>query len=448
MSAFDLRSVDLFSGLDDDALARLSADLTACSLPRGATLFGEGDPGDIAYIVTSGEVEILKASADQSVRIAISGPGIVVGEMSLLTGEPRSASARALVDTELVSIPKATLDALLESDARVAHALFDVFIARWRDQQSRLRQSEHMAQIGVLTAGLAHEMNNPAAAVTRGSSLLAAAVERRVAAEAAVPHGTFVPHPTSANPPRTPMERAETEDNLEAKLDEFGIDDAWRTAPLLVEAGYTAADLDVEMGTAAAVVEALAARAEVDSLVSEVAEGSSRLSELVAALKSYSYLDQAPVQDVDVPRGIEDTLLILKSKTTGLTVVRDYEPDLPTIQAYGSRLNQVWTNLIDNAADAIRDAGIEDGRITVTARTGDEFIVIAVANNGPEIPPSVRDRIFEAFFTTKEPGRGTGLGLDTVYDIVANQHRGTIDVESNPEQTTFIVTIPIAPSET
>lgn len=129
-------------------------------------------------------------------------------------------------------------------------------------------------------------------------------------------------------------------------------------------------------------------------------------------------------------------------------MVRDYEPDLPTIQAYGSRLNQVWTNLIDNAADAIRDAGVEDGRITVTARTGDEFIVIAVANNGPEIPPSVRDRIFEAFFTTKEPGRGTGLGLDTVYDIVANQHRGTIDVESNPEQTTFIVTIPIAPSET
>jgi len=449
VSSFDLRSVDLFSGLDADALARLSSDVTTCVLPRGATLFEEGDAGETAYVVTSGEIEILKASADQSVRIAISGPGQVVGEMSLLTGEPRSATARALGDTELVSIPKATLDALLESDVGVAHALFNVFIARWREQQSRLRQSEHMAQIGVLTAGLAHEMNNPAAAVTRGSSLIAAAVERRVKAEAAIPHDALVPGPSAAGPSATsPMERAEDEDSLETALDGFGIEEAWRVAPVLAEAGYRAADLDLHEATAAAVVEVLASRAEVDALVAEVAEGSRRLSDLVAALKSYSYLDQAPVQNVDVARGIEDTLLILKSKTSDLTVVRDYESGLPTIQAYGSRLNQVWTNLIDNAADAIHDAGANDGQITLTARTRDESIVITVANNGPEIPPPVRDRIFEAFFTTKEPGRGTGLGLDTVYDIVANQHRGTIEVDSNPEQTTFTVSLPIRAPDT
>ena len=284
----------------------------------------------------------------------------------------------------------------------VAHALFNVFIARWREQQSRLRQSEHMAQIGVLTAGLAHEMNNPAAAVTRGSSLVAAAVERRVRAEAAIPHDALVPGPSAAGPSAaSPMERAEDEDSLETALDGFGIEEAWRVAPVLAEAGYRAADLDLHEATAAAVVEVLASRAEVDALVAEVAEGSRRLSDLVAALKSYSYLDQAPVQNVDVARGIEDTLLILKSKTSDLTVVRDYESGLPTIQAYGSRLNQVWTNLIDNAADAIHDAGTNDGQITLTARTRDESIVITVANNGPEIPPPVRDRIFEAFFTTK-----------------------------------------------
>jgi signal transduction histidine kinase len=416
--------------------------------PGGATLFEEGDAGDTAYIVTSGEIEILKASADRSVRIAISGPGVVVGEMSLLTGEPRSATARAVVDTELVSIPKATLDALLESDVQVAHALFDVFIARWREQQSRLRQSEHMAQIGVLTAGLAHEMNNPAAAVTRGASLLAEAVERRAAAEVAIPRGTHIPESPSTRPPTSPVERAQIEDEIEAMLDDLGIEEAWSTAPLLAEAGYTVADLDLQPETAAAVVETLAARAEVDALVSEVAEGSRRLSELVAALKSYSYLDQGPVQDVDVARGIEDTLLILKPKTTGMEMVRDYEPDMPTIQAYGSRLNQVWTNLIDNAADAIRDAGVTDGRITLTAAARGETVVVAVTNNGPEIPQPVRDRIFEAFFTTKEPGRGTGLGLDTVYDIVVNQHRGTIDVDSNTEETTFTVSLPIQRSET
>lgn len=447
MSPFDLRSVDLFSGLDDAALARLDEDLATCSLPSGATLFEEGDAGDSAYVVTSGEIEILKTSADRTVRIAVSGPGIVVGEMSILTGEPRSASARALVDTELVSIPKAALDALLEDDTHVAHALFDVFIARWREQQSRLRQSEHMAQIGVLTAGLAHEMNNPAAAVTRGSTLLAAAVERRVAAEAELPHGTVIPIPTSTHAPTNPMERAEIEDDLETALDGFGIEDAWRTAPALAEAGYSADDLGLDGGTAAVVVEAIAARAEVDALVAEVAEGSRRLSELVSALKSYSYLDQAPVQDVDVPRGIDDTLLILKSKTSDLAVIRDYEADLPSIQAYGSRLNQVWTNLIDNAADAIHDAGIDEGRITLAAAARDDSVVVTIANNGPAIPPPVKDRIFEAFFTTKEPGRGTGLGLDTVYDIVVNQHRGTIDVDSNDEETTFTVTLPISPPD-
>ena len=172
MSPFDLRSVELLAGFGDDAVAQLAGDLTPHSLRPGDTLFTEGDPGDVAYIVTSGEIEIVKVSADRDVRIAVSGPGVIVGEMSLLTGEPRNATARALVVTELVSIPKASFDALLASNPGALRALFDVFIARWREQQARLRQSEHMAQIGVLTAGLAHEMNNPAAAVTRGSSLL------------------------------------------------------------------------------------------------------------------------------------------------------------------------------------------------------------------------------------------------------------------------------------
>lgn len=445
MSSFDLRSVELLSGLDDDAIDRLAETVSTCSFAQGDTLFNEGDPGDTAYIVTSGEIEILKVSADQSVRIAVSGPGVIVGEMSLLTGEPRNATARALVDVELVSIPKASLDALLESDVRAVRALFDVFISRWREQQSRLRQSERMAQIGVLTAGLAHEMNNPAAAVTRGSTLLPAAIERRAAADAALDSDIELPTASARGDVLSPIKRAEIEDDLETVLDRLAVADAWRVTPVLADAGYMAEDLaDVDPSTAGLVVDALAARAEVDDLVAEVSEGSKRLSELVGALKSYSYLDQAPVQDVDVARGIEDTLLILKSKTSGITVVRSFDPDLPRITAHGSRLNQVWTNLIDNAADAIRDAGVDDGRITVTTAVQDDCMVVQVENNGPEIPPAVKDRIFEAFFTTKEPGKGTGLGLDTVYDVVANQHHGTIEVDSTEERTIFTVTLPIA----
>ena len=445
MTSFDLHSVDLFSGLDDAALSDLSGDLTSCSLANGETLFEEGDAGDTAYLVTSGEVEILKASEDRTVRIALSGPGILVGEMSLLTGEPRNASARAATDVELLSIPRASLDALLERDTRAVRALFDVFITRWREQQSRLRQSEHMAQIGVLTAGLAHEMNNPAAAVTRGSTLLLSAIERQVVAEAALPPAIDIPGPGALRRTLTPMDRAEAEGDLERALDGFAVADSWRLAPILIDAGYTAADLaEVEDSAAAAVVEVIGARAEVASLVAEVEEGSKRLSGLVSALKSYSYLDQAPIQDVDVARGIDDTFLILKSKTAGIAVVRDIDPNLPRISAHGSRLNQVWTNLIDNAADAIRDAEVTSGQITVTATTAEGFVRVEIANNGPEIPPNVHDHIFEAFFTTKAPGRGTGLGLDTVYDVVVNQHRGMIEVDSSPELTVFAVTLPIA----
>jgi signal transduction histidine kinase len=447
VSSFDLRSVELLAGLDDAAVARLTENLTTCFLPRDDTLFCEGDPGETAYIVTAGELEIFKMSGDTAVRIAVSGPGVIVGEMSLLTGEPRNAGARALVDTELVAIPKASLDALLESNAQAVHALFDVFIARWREQQARLRQAEHMAQIGVLTAGLTHEMNNPAAAVTRGSSLLPGAIERQAAAEAAIPKSVRPPAPSAFGDALSPIDRAAAEDDLELALERLDIDEPWRVTPALVDAGYTAEDLSgIDPATVGAVIEAIAARGEAAALVAEVAEGSKRLSELVAALKSYSFLDQAPVQNVDVAKGIDDTLLILKSKTSGIGIVRAYESDLPTITAYGSRLNQVWTNLIDNAADAIRDAGIDDGRITVTTSCDDGRVIVVIENNGPEIPAGTQERIFEAFFTTKEPGQGTGLGLDTVHDIVVNQHRGTIDVDSTPERTIFAVALPIDPT--
>ena len=437
----DLSTIALFGSLPDDDRHRLEAACSVQELGSGSTLFSEGDEPDQAYVIDAGELEILKESAGRNVRIAVSGPGDVVGEMGLLTDEPRNATAKALTDATLVSIPKSALDELLASSAPASRALFDVFIARWREQESRVRQSERMAQIGVLTAGLAHEMNNPAAAVASGAERLEHVLALRD--ELASGLGSVsVPVPSSTAPAGT-MDRADAEEAVEAALEHIGVDDAWRLSPVLVEAGFVATDFPETAGQeAATAVRVAATDAEAEALLAEVAEGARRLSDLVNALKSYSFLDQAPVQEVNVTKGIDDTLLILRSKMKGIEVARDYATDIPPIVAYGSQLNQVWTNLLDNAADAINEAGIEDGRIQIRAGLEEACVVVEVENNGPAIPPDVADRIFEAFFTTKAPGKGTGLGLDTAYSIVVNQHRGSLAVTSDDTRTVFRVVLP------
>jgi signal transduction histidine kinase len=446
MTDFDLRTVSLFEKLPDADLERLTGSLTECVLEKGDTLFDEGDVGDKAYIITTGEIEILKAASDRQVRIAVLGEGIIIGEMALLTEERRNATARAASDVTLVSIPKVNFDHVLESSAPASRALFDVFLQRWREQEDRLRQSERMAQIGVLTAGLAHEMNNPAAAVTRGAEQLGPAIARYADAVRDLPEGAEAPFSFSdrERPTLSGMARSDREADLEDALDDAGVPNGWEYTSALIEAGFTAADMeDVAPEHAEAVVKLMAAEADAVSLRAEVDEGAKRLSELVGALKSYSFLDQAPVQEVDLPKGIEDTLLILKSKTRDIAVERDYEEGLPRITAYGSQLNQVWTNLIDNASDSLRDSETENPVISIKAIARADCIIVTIQDNGPGIPPEVKDRIFEAFYTTKEPGKGTGLGLDTVYSIVVNQHRGAIDVDSEPGSTRFTVKVPV-----
>ena len=446
MTSFDLRAVPLFEHLPESDLDRLSASLGTCTLAEGETLFDEGDEGDRAYIITKGDIEILKETVGRQVRIAVLTVGGILGEMALLTGETRNATARAMTASELVSIPKASLDSVVSESAPAARALFDVFLKRWGEQEDRLRQSERMAQIGVLTAGLAHEMNNPASAVTRGAEQLRPAIETYVAAARNIPDGAELAISLSGRtrPILSGMEQSDRELELEEAFDRADIAEGWRYASSLAAAGVTADEVDALPSDLAAVtVAVLAAEVDVVALISEIDEGSKRLSELVSALKSYSFLDQAPVQEVDVVRGIEDTLLILRSKTKSIAVERQYAPDLPPITAYGSQLNQVWTNLIDNASDALAEAETDNPRIIISAERQEHAVVVTIEDNGPGIPPGVRDHIFEAFYTTKEPGKGTGLGLDSVYSIVVNQHRGSISVESEPGSTRFIVTIPI-----
>ncbi len=439
---FDLSTVELFSGLSRTDIDRLSEGLGERLLAAATVLFEEGDAADVAYVIADGELEILKESGDRQVRIAVSGPGDVVGEMALLTAEPRSASAKALTDVRLISIPKECLDAVLSTSVEANRALFDVFISRWRQQESRVRQSERMAQLGVLTAGLAHEMNNPAAAVSAGADQLADVIEARVGWVAGLPPGITLPVPSAGGERLSALERADHEEAIEDTLGDLGVSDAWRLAGVLLDGGYRAGDFaSVPRDHADVAIHAVASAVETTDLVHQIGEGASRLSALVSALKSYSFHDQAPVQNVDVAKGIEDTLLILRPKLGDIEVIREFD-DIAPITAFGSQLNQVWTNLIDNAIDAIRDAGVSGGRITIGVTDAEDRVAVTVANNGPPIPPVVMDRIFEAFYTTKEPGKGTGLGLDTVYNIVVTQHRGSIDVASDDAATVFTVHLP------
>jgi signal transduction histidine kinase len=301
-----------------------------------------------------------------------------------------------------------------------------------------------MAQIGVLTAGLAHEMNNPAAAVTSGSEGLARGLDQLMDLAKKLPQDVVMPSPSHKGESLSAMRKADAEEAIAGTLTQLGVENPWQIASGLATAGFVAEDLaELDGDHAGDVIAFTGASASISSLLDEVTEGSRRLSELVGALKSYSFLDQAPVQQVDVIKGIEDTLLILRSKLRDITVTTEFAPDLPSIVAYGSQLNQVWTNLIDNAADALHEADTSDGDITIRASHEDDTVVVEVENGGPQIPDEVIGRIFEAFYTTKEPGKGTGLGLDTAYSIVVTQHRGSLTVSSDAESTIFTVTLPL-----
>jgi signal transduction histidine kinase len=379
----------------------------------------------------------------------------MIGEMALLDAAPRMATVRAKAKTRLLSIPKQQMDELLATSATAARALFRVLLARWRETEARLRQSERMAQIGTLTAGLAHEMNNPAAAVSRAAAQLGTAVARLDSANSALQAAGVDPNDdrvasmlaraAEVPAPLSTVDRTDREADVEDLLDRTEVADAWRLAPEVVGAGLTAEDLqpvleDVAGEVRGILIESIAAAADVAALVREVEEGANRLSAIVGALRSYSHLDRAAVQEVDIHRGLEDTLTILKQKLGSIEVRREYQPGELLGEVYASELNQVWTNLIDNAADAL--AGTDGAAITLRTEADEAWITAEVEDNGPGIPPEAIDRVFDAFFTTKSPGSGTGLGLDISHGIVVDTHGGELTVKSEPGRTVFRVVIP------
>lgn len=456
-----LRKVPLFSGLPDDDLERLCQMVEEVTLPPGAELFAEGSIGDKAYVIESGEVEIIKTSSNRPVLLAVRRSGEVIGEIALLEAGPRTATGRTRTETRLLVIGQKQFDYLLATSPTASQILMRTVVERLRMTNSALRQSEKMAQLGTLTAGVAHELNNPAAAVKRGADQLEDAVAAFGLAQAKLGGlGLSTDQQQAlarldeqtrngAAKPQAQLDalaRSDLEYALEDWLDEQGVPDPWELAPALVNLGYDVDGLAAFAGQFAPehlppVVGWLSAGYGVYSLLAEIGQAAGRISEIVKALKAYSYLDQAPVQAVDIHEGLDNTLLILRNKLKQITVVREYAPNLPKIQGYGSELNQVWTNLLDNAADAL--AGRENPTITLQTERRGEWVTVRVMDNGPGIPPEVQGRVFDAFFTTKEPGKGTGLGLEISYNIVVNKHRGDLRLFSRPGLTCFQTDLPL-----
>ena len=459
-----LKQVGLFSDLSDDDLGRICRDVTELHLEPGELLFEENDPGDSAYVVASGSVEVVKATEGREALVAVREAGSVIGEMALLQEAPRMASVRARSPTELLTISRQTLDQLLEVSPSAARSMFRVLIERMQQTSERLRHSDRMAQLGTLTAGVAHELNNPAAAVRRAAQGLNGQLDAYTAlmAETEIPGAGMARQRAlalvaerlpSTGERRTTLALADAEAEAEAWLERRGVEEPWRLAPDLVHAGIDVAMLerlgdDLDAAALGDATRFLVASISIRRLVNEVDEGTRRLSDIVRAMKGYAFLDQAPVQDVDVVQGLEDTLMLLGHKTRQVCVQREFDPQLPKIQALGSELNQVWTNLIDNACGALSEVG-DDRQPTLTLRVHPEAadIVVEVEDNGPGIPSDVRDRIFDAFFTTKPPGQGTGLGLQISYRIIVLEHRGELTVDSEPGRTTFNVVLPANPQK-
>jgi signal transduction histidine kinase len=423
-----LRATPLFGGLPESDLRRLVDMGEIVDLEPGTRLIVEGDTADSLYVVLTGELEVTKRSGAADVPLARVGPGALQGEIAALEGGRRLASVHAATPAEVLQIPVAAVRELLSAGPDVSLAIIRTAVGRLRSMEAALREREKLAALGTLAAGLAHELNNPAAAALRATDALHDAV--RDAEEA--PRPTPPPRlPPDAAPPRSAMERADRIDEVASLTGDA------RAAGALVDAGWTASLLATESPEA---IPWLAADAEVHTLLGELSMAIGRISEIVGAVKGYAYLDQAPVQRIDLRTGIEQTLVILRHRLKeGIVVELDLADDLPEIEAYGSELNQVWTNLIDNAVDAM------GGRGTLSigaAREADgDGVRVTICDSGPGVPPAIRDRLFEPFFTTKPPGKGTGLGLHISYNVVAS-HGGGIEIESEPGATCFVVSLP------
>ena len=382
-----LRGLPYFADLPQGLLDQVCRESERIEVEAETTIIEEDSLSEDMFVIVDGELRVTKMGTDREVVLATLGPGEVVGEIALLDNAPRTASVTAISKSSLIRIPANAFEDLIE-DSRVVRRMFRTVTSRLRGIEDTLRHEERMAALGRMAAQLMHELNNPAAAVGRS---MARAEEVYVDLGDATILLSGIgellsrPIPVPAKPDSMdPLARSELEDGVATWLEDLGVADAWEIAPALVEDGWdlelleeTTDGLDPE--TATKFMRWLGLRVLASQLINEVRIAAGRISELVRVVKNYSYLDQGPVQQINPTEGIRDTLILLKHKLRGIDTVVDIEPELPAIEASGRDLNQVWTNLIDNAADAMSGSGT----LTIEAGREDGAVIVRISDTGP-----------------------------------------------------------------
>lgn len=465
ISIDELRPLFLFEKLDDDKLTWLASYGKVREYEAGTVITAQGDPAEFFVVLLEGEAELLKnIQGDEVVLTRSTQIGSYGGAIQAYMGDRieqiYQATMRAVVPCRVFELPARKFSYAIKEWFPMAIHLLEGLFFGLNNSRQLVDQRERLTALGTITAGLTHELNNPAAAAARANSELGERLVssmKRLAQLAAdgvdcdrleelVVSQEKLAKKVAQQPARSPLEVSDAEDELGDRLTELGIDDAWDLAPGLVAAGFVPTDIELvaeAVGTehVPASLRWLAELLEIGQLQAEIADAMTRITTLLGSAKQYSQLDRAPHQTVDLRELLDSTLVMLKRKIGDKVQVRtDYDPELPPIPVYAAELNQVWTNIIDNALYAMGGVG------TLTIRTaveGDRAMV-EIGDTGSGIPEDQQAQIFTPFFTTKPVGQGTGLGLDISWRIVANRHGGDIRVHSVPGDTRFQVLLPIA----
>jgi signal transduction histidine kinase len=461
MRAGELRSISLFDGLTGDQLAELLDGSTEVGIQPGVDLFREGEHADFWWVLVDGAINLVRNIGREDTMVGkMDVPGRWAGGFRAWDEHGvYLATGRGATGGRVLRVPAEVLRERLSAWFPLGRHLIEGVYHTARSIESTARQRDSLITLGRLSAGLAHEINNPAAAAARAVDALQTECQTLLSSLTRLAHDEISAEQFTAldalrreiEPqagPQDPLALADQEDALSSWLARRGIVRDWAIAPPLAAAGVDLAwceraALILEGPALQAGLEWVASTFSVAALLSEMKESTRRISGLVTAIKSYSQMDRASMQHIDVTDGLESTLVMLGHKLRdGVTVVRDYGADVPRIDAYAGELNQVWTNLIDNAIDAMDGAGT----LRVATRAEGNDVVIEIGDTGPGMPPEVAARAFEAFYTTKDVGKGTGLGLDIARRIVAERHAGTITIDSQAGETVLRVRIPIRPT--
>ncbi|MBZ5504811.1 MAG: cyclic nucleotide-binding domain-containing protein [Acidobacteriia bacterium] len=452
----ELLRVPVFADLPDDQIEWFISQAQEISLKAGDSYLHQGDPADAMFVILDGQLQSRGEFGGETI-IFTSKTGDIGGVLPFSRMKFYSVSGRAVTDSRLLRFPAAQFQPLVQKMPELTQRLVGLMSDRIREVTRVEQQRDRLAALGKLSAGLAHELNNPASAAKRATSQLRSTLKRIKDAS----HELGAHELTSAQkseiekleariiqqdgPPPDTLAISLLEEKIDSWLRTHGQDDLWQLAADLAHKNVNPEMLEsffqnLDAATARAALIRLAASVEIANLLNEIESSTSRISDLVRAIKEYTFMDQAPVQNVDIVKSLETTLTILNHKLKrGVTVQRDYQRIPFLVNSFGSELNQVWTNIIDNAIDAMGGKG----ELRVRTYKEDACVVVEIADNGPGISAKVLPHVFEPFFTTKGVGEGTGLGLDTVQRIV-RKHRGHVQVNSKPGDTRFQIWLPLS----